>query len=281
MKAAMQDNNALYILQGSAKTFEVHNAETSQKNDQEDDTQLWHSRLGHVGQKRLDVLVKKGCIDKGKVYELKFCEDCVIGKTHKASFGSAQHATKEKLDYIHSNLKVWLYFLKTKDEAFDKFVEWKKMVEIQSERKVKKLRTDNGLKFCNIKFDQFCKSEGVVRHRTCTYTPQQNGVAERLNRTLMNRVRSMLSESGLEQKFWAEAASTTVYLTNRTPSSEIDFDIPEERWTSAVPSLEGLRRFGCVAYVHSTDGKLNSRAKKDIFTGYPEGVKGFRVWLLE
>ncbi|CAA7043751.1 unnamed protein product [Microthlaspi erraticum] len=306
IKASRQDNDTLYVLQGSAKSSEANNAETSQKNNQEDDTQLWHSRLGHVRQKNLDVLVKKGCIEKGKVSELKFCEDCVIGKTHKASFGPAQHVTKEKLDYIHSDLwgspnvppslgrcqyfisftddwsrKVWLYFLKTKDEAFDKFVEWKKMVETQSERKVKKLRTDNGLEFCNIKFDQFCKSEGVVRHKTCTYTPQQNGIAERLNRTLMNKIRSMLSESGLEQKFWAEAASTAVYLTNRTPSSAIEFDIPEERWTSAVPSLESLRRFGCIAYVHSSDGKLNPRTKKGIFTGYPEGVKGFRVWLLE
>lgn len=122
-----------------------------------------------------------------------------------------------------------MYFLKTKDEAFQRFTEWKKMVEVQTERRVKKLRTDNGLEFCNIRFDQFCKDEGIVRHRTCTYTPQQNGVAERLNRSILNKVRSMLSESGLEPKFWAEAVSTAVYLLNRTPSSVIDFEIPEER----------------------------------------------------
>jgi len=71
------------------------------------------------------------------------------------------------------------------------------MVEVQSERKVKRLRTDNGLEFCNHKFNDFCKQEGMVRHRTCTYTLQQNGVAERLKRTIMKNVRSMLSESGL------------------------------------------------------------------------------------
>jgi len=71
------------------------------------------------------------------------------------------------------------------------------MVEVQSERKVKRLCTDNGLEFCNHKFNDFCKQEGMVRHRTCTYTPQQNGVAERLKRTIMKNVRSMLSESGL------------------------------------------------------------------------------------
>lgn len=153
---------------------------------------------------------------------MEFCEDCVIGKTHKVSFGTAQHITEDKLDYVHSDLwgspnvplslsksqyfmsftdnwsrKVWIYFLRTKDEAFEAFIIWKKMVETQSERKVKKFRTDNGLEFCNSKFDEFCKKEGIVRHRTCTYTPQQNGIAERLNRTIMNKVRSMLSESGL------------------------------------------------------------------------------------
>ena len=69
--------------------------------------------------------------------------------------------------------KVWLYFLKFKDEAFQSFVVWKKMIETQSERKVKRLRTDNILEFCNRQFDGFCKEQGIVRHRTCTYTPQK------------------------------------------------------------------------------------------------------------
>nr|AAC62132.1 copia-like retroelement pol polyprotein [Arabidopsis thaliana] len=177
--------------------------------------------------------------------------------------------------------KVWVYFLKTKDEAFASFTEWKKMVETQSERKLKHLRTDNGLEFCNHKFDEVCKKEGIVRHRTCTYTPQQNGVAERLNRTIMNKVRSMLSESGLDKKFWAKAASTAVYLINRSPSSSIENKIPEELWTSAVPNFSGLKRFGCVVYVYSQEGKLDPRAKKGVFVGYPNGVKGFRVWMIE
>lgn len=153
------------------------------------------------------------------------------------------------------------------------------MVETQSERKIKKLRTDNGLEFCNLRFNSFCKDEGVVRHRTCTYTPQQNGVAERLNRTIMNKVRSMLSESGFELKFWAESAATAVYLINRSPSSAINFEVPEERWSSVMPDLTNLKRFGCLAFVHTSDGKLNPRAKRGYFTGYPDGVKGFKVWL--
>lgn len=110
------------------------------------------------------------------------------------------------------------------DEAFDKFVEWKKMVEPQEEKKVKKLRTNNGLELCNYRFDKFCKDAGVVRYRTCTYMPQQNDVVESLNRTIMKKVRSRLSENGLDKKFWAEAASTSIYLINRFLSSAIDFD---------------------------------------------------------
>lgn len=307
MKGERKSN---YVLMGTALKSEACSAQSSSQSLSNDTrlatTRLWHSRLGHVGQKGLEVLAKEGCIDKSSITDLDFYEDCVIGKAHRVSFSTAKHVTKEKLDYVHSDLwgspnvprslgncqyfisftddwsrKVWIYFLKTKDEAFDKFVEWKRMVETQTERKVKKFRTNNGLEYCNIRFDKFCKEEGVVRHRTCTYTPQQNGMAERLNQSIMNKVRSMLSESGLDLKFWAEAASTSVYIINRLPSSAIDFSIPEQRWTSAVPDLSGLRRFGCVVYVHVDQGKLNPRSIKGVFTGYPDGVKGFRVWLID
>jgi len=155
------------------------------------------------------------------------------------------------------------------------------LIENQQDKKLKILRTDNGLEFCNQEFDSFCRKEGVIRHRTCAYTPQQNGVAERMNRTIMNKVRCMLSESGLGKQFWAEAASTAVFLINKSPSSSIEFDIPEEKWTGHPPDYKILKKFGSVAYIHSDQGKLNPRAKKGIFLGYPDGVKGFKVWLLE
>ena len=102
--------------------------------------------------------------------------------------------------------------MKTKDQAFEKFKEWKTLVENQSGFKVKKLRTDNGLEFCNKAFDEFCSDQGIARHKTIPYTPQQNGVVERMNRTILERVRSMLNESGLPKVFWAEAVNTAVYL---------------------------------------------------------------------
>ena len=114
--------------------------------------------------------------------------------------------------------KVWPYFLKHKWKAFSAFKEWKIMIERQTEKKVKILCTDNGMEFCSKQFGNYCKSEGIVKHHTVPYTPQQNGVAERMNRTIISRARCMLSNAGLHRRFWAEAASTACYLINRSPS---------------------------------------------------------------
>ena len=258
----------------------------------------------HTSQKGLELLVKAGYLNQNEVKKLDFCESCVFGKAHKQSFKKGKHTSKEVLEYVHSDLwgspsvvpslaekqyfitfiddysrKVWIYFLKTKDEAFDTFKEWKVEVETQTGRNLKCLRTDNGLEYCNKIFDSYCASTGVKRHMNCVYTPQQNGVSERMNRTIMERVRCMLSESGMEERFWAEAASTTVYLINRSPSSAIDYKLPEELWSGAKPGIKHLRRFGSTAYVHTTKAKTSPRALKGYFVGYPQGTKGFRVWL--
>uniref|UniRef100_A0A1J3ITH4 Retrovirus-related Pol polyprotein from transposon TNT 1-94 n=1 Tax=Noccaea caerulescens TaxID=107243 RepID=A0A1J3ITH4_NOCCA len=241
-----------------------------------------------------------------EIGELGFCESCVLGKSHKQSFSKAKHTTKGILEYVHSDLwgspstpeslggakyfisfiddyskKLWVYFLRTKDEAFNKFKEWKEAVESHTEKRIKCLRKDNGLEFCNTLFDDLCRRSGIKRHRTCTYTPQQNGVLERMNRTIMDKVRSMLAETGLGQEFWAEVTATAVYLINRTPNSTIGFQLPEERWSGQKPDLTHLRRFGCTAYVHTIQEKISPRAVKGTFLGYPFGVKGYRVWLPE
>jgi transposase InsO family protein len=111
--------------------------------------------------------------------------------------------------------------MKHKSEAFS---EWKTMVERQTERKVKKLRTDNGMEFCSNEFESYCKSEGIVRHYTVPHTPQQNGVAERMNRTIISKARCMLSNAGLHRRFWA---STACYLINRSPSIAIEKKTPK------------------------------------------------------
>ncbi|KAG7563868.1 Integrase catalytic core [Arabidopsis suecica] len=293
--------NGLYIMDGNTVMTENCVAESSHGK-----TVLWHSRLGHMGINNMRVLTQKGLVAKDEVRNLDFCEHCIMGKSKKVSFNVGRHNSEKALSYVHADLwgsptvtpsiagnryflsiiddktrKVWLYFLKSKDETFDRFCEWKSLVENQVGKKVICLRTDNGLEFCNSKFDSFCKEHGIERHRTCTYTPQQNGVAERMNRTVMEKVRCLLNESSLEETFWAEAATTASYLINRSPASGIDHNIPEELWLSRKPGYKHLRKFGSIAYVHQDQGKLKPRALKGVIIGYPTGIKGYKIWLLE
>ena len=100
-----------------------------------------------------------------------------------------------------------------------------------------------------------------------------------MNRTILDKVRCMLSESGLPKQSWTEATNTIVYLINRSSCSTINFQTPMSVWTRKKPNLTHLRPFGCIAYIHTNQGKLNPRATKGVFIGYPTGVKGYKVWL--
>jgi len=114
-------------------------------------------------------------------------------------------------------------FLKAKSDAFEAFKEWKILVENQMERKIKYLCTDNGLEFCNEEFNDFYKVHGIARHKTVRHTPQQNGVAERMNRTLLEKACCMLSQTKMSKVFWVEAVHTASHIVNRSPASTIDF----------------------------------------------------------
>ena len=157
----------------------------------------------------------------------------------------------------------------------------KHLLKIKPVGKLKRLRIDNSFEYCNAEFDNYCAKIGIARKHTCTVTPQQNGVAERLNRTLMNKVRCMLNQSGMPKIFWKEAAATAYYVVNRSPYTFLDFKVPEQVWSGYPPSYEHLKPFGCLAYVHVSQGKLNHRAKKAFFLGYSSGVKGYKVWLID
>eukprot|EP00253_Pinus_taeda_P035348 PITA_35348 len=159
--------------------------------------------------------------------------------------------------------------------------EFKALVENETEKKIKVLRIDNGGELCSKEFEEFCKKCGIVGQKTTPYTPQQNGVAEIMNKTLMERERSMLSGVGLGQEFWVEAVDTTCYLVNRSPSSAFEDKTQREVWTGKKPSLSHMKVFGCDAYVHvpkEKRSKLDSKSKKYIFIGYKDGLKGYKLW---
>ena len=143
-------------------------------------------------------------------------------------FGTAIHQTKGILDYVHTGVwgpknvswggkrwfvtfiddysrRVWMYCMRNKNEVLQIFLEWKKMVENQTDRKIKRLRSDNGGEYTYGPFLKVCEDEGIVRHFTVPGKPQQNGVAETMNQMLIEKVRCTLFQAGLSKTFWAEA----------------------------------------------------------------------------
>ena len=124
-------------------------------------------------------------------------------------------------------------------------------------------------------FDDYCKEVGIVKHLTVRHTPQHNGVAKRMNQTLLQRVRCMRLNVGLSKEFWAKAVNTTVYLVNKSPSIVIDLKTAQEVWSGKPSNYFGLHIFGCPTYTHVNNGKLEPRAMKCIFLRYPTAVKGY------
>ena len=269
---------------------------------------IWHRRYGHLGENNLRKLAKDGLVhgfDYDTSKKIDFCEPCVSGRIHRAAFSGNRTRAKEPLGLIHSDLcgkvsstslggaeyfltfiddkshYVWIYLLKNKHEVFQKFLEWKAMVERSTGHKVKILRSDNGGEYTSNKFEDYLKKEGIRHEYTIPKTPEQNGVSERMNRTLVEKVRSMLIDSKLPQRFWAEALSTAAYLLNRSPTKSLNNKTPFEEWTGEKPRVNHLKIFGCLAYTHIPKDerkKLDSKAKKCIFLGYGGLRKGYRLY---
>jgi transposase InsO family protein len=131
--------------------------------------------------------------------------------------------------------------LTRKDEVFETFKKWMMMIEKQTGKKIKRLRTDNGGEFTYGLFMKFCKDKGIARHFTVRNTPQQNGVAKWMIRTLLERSQCMLSDAGLGKEFWAEVVNTACYLVNRSPSTAIDCKTPHEIWSGKFIDYSSLK----------------------------------------
>ena len=186
----------------------------------EDTTKIWHERYGHLRFSGMKTLQNKEMVRELPCFDTQHftCTYCLVGKQSRNLIPKkSTWRAKEVLELIHSDIcglispmttsgkryvlcfiddhsrKGWTYFLKEKSEAFEHFKMFKKLVETETSKKIKCLRTDRGGEYTSNEFSKFCKEEGVRRQLTTAYTTQQNGVAERKNRTVMNMVRSMLS----------------------------------------------------------------------------------------
>ncbi|GJR76718.1 gag-pol polyprotein [Tanacetum coccineum] len=194
------------------------------------------------------------------------------------SLGGAKYFVSFIDDYSR---RCWVYPIKKKSDVFEVFKVYKARVELDSGKKIKCLRTDNGGEYTGDEFDTFCRQEGIKRQFTTAYTPQQNGVAERMNKTLLERARAMLATASLGKSFWAEADNTACYVINRSPSTTVELKTPMEMWTGKPVDYSDLHIFGSPVYVmYNTQEttKLDPKSRKCLFLGYADGVKGYRLW---
>uniref|UniRef100_A0A2N9GH76 Integrase catalytic domain-containing protein n=1 Tax=Fagus sylvatica TaxID=28930 RepID=A0A2N9GH76_FAGSY len=263
----------------------------------------WHARLGHIGKDRMARLAREGLLGPLAKVDLPICEPCLAGKACRKPFGKAVRAT-QPLELIHSdicgpmNVKARhgaSYFLTFIDdytrygyvqliahryEALDCFKRFVAEVENQHEKSLKALRTDRGREYLSDQFKDLCEEKGIRRQLTISNTPQQNGVAERRNRTLLDMVRSMMAQANLPISFLGDALLTAAYILNRVPSQSVS-STPYELWKGEKPNLEHLRPWGSAGFVHSTThkyGKLGPRARKHIFIRYSDSSKGYVMY---
>ena len=298
--------NLFYL---NSTIIKKHNNALSTDDQKKTKETLWHSRYGHLGTENMKLL-RKTKIVKGLDYsissEKEFCKPCVQGKIQRKKFPkTGGKRAKRNLELVHSDVcgkmdvpsisgseyflsfvddksrYTWAYILKHKSDVFQRFIEWKAMVEKQTGKRLKKLRSDNGGEYLSEQFSNYFKKEGICRELTIKKTPEQNGVAERMNRTLEETIRTMLCESNLPKRFWAEALATAVYLRNRSPTKAVIGMTPIESWSGEKPSVDHLKVFGCVCYAHIPKDerkKLDSKARESIFLGYGKEKKGYRLY---
>ncbi|GJT96362.1 putative ribonuclease H-like domain-containing protein [Tanacetum coccineum] len=184
---------------------------------------------------------------------------------------------------VKDNLKrfTWVFFLTTKDETSEILKNFIKEIENLRDKKVKIISSDNVTEFKNKVMDDFCREKGIKREYSVARTPQQNGMAERRKRTLIEAARTMLADSKLPTTFWAEAVSTACYVHNRVLVVKPHNNTPCELFRGLKPTLNFMRPFGChVTILNTLDnlGKFDGKSDEGFFVGYSLSSKDFKVY---
>lgn len=268
----------------------------------------WHARYGHLNFRALHELGAKKMVEGIPTIDRleQFCDGCALGKQHRKAFPSvATYRAKLRLELLHGDLcgpitpitpgggryfmlivddhsrYMWVEILKTKDEAFKLFKKIKSIAENETNAKVKAFRIDRGKEFNSILFNDYCDEQGIRRHLTAPYSPQQNGVVERRNQTVVEMARSLLKSKCMPDMFWGEVVKTAVHILNRAPTRSLDDKTPYEVWYKKKPNVGYFQTFGCLAHVKKlgpATTKLLDRSAPMVFLGYEEGSKAYRVF---
>ena len=268
------------------------------------DYDVWRKHFGHPSK---DVLRRAKEL-KNFPSDLRFpehphlCRGCAEGKLHSKSFPESISQARRPFDLVHSDLKefpvlsyskykffvsflgdcssnTWVVLLRKKSDTLAAFKHFVAMIKTQFNASLKELMSDFGGEYKSKDFDEFLKSSGIQTRTSVPYMHQQNGRAERFNRTLMDKAQALRLEACLPQSWWEFAVLHATFLYNRTPIRRLNWCTPFELIYGVVPDVEHLRVFGCGAYVHIPQdvrvNKLSPRGELMVFLGYPQGVKGY------
>lgn len=299
--------DSLYIIKMNVNFVDLDCNFSSSTERCENLAKLWHRRYGHLGFDNLKLLRRNNLVSgleklKPSDMDNNFCEPCILGKIVRKPFNKKGFRAQKPLQLVHTDVCgpitptswdgynyfvtfiddythfVVVYLLKNKSEVFEKFKAYYNYATNHFERKILKLRADNGGEYISKDLQQFCRDKGVVLQYTIPYNPEMNGVAERMNRTLTDKVRTLLIDSQLPKSLWGEAIYFSAYVTNRSPTASLDVT-PSEMWEGRKPNVENLRVFGSIGYAHipkQIRTKLEPKGVKLRMVGYAPG--GYRLW---
>ncbi|KAJ9556641.1 hypothetical protein OSB04_011255 [Centaurea solstitialis] len=290
--------DGLYTVNLKDNNSEIYHISKRSK-DIEDQTYLWHCRLGHINKKRVELLLKGGFLGNFDYKPFDNCESCLSGKMTKQPFNSENERATDLLEIIHTDVcgpfshvarggyrdfitftddfsrYGYVYLMRHKSETFEKFKEYQNEVQNLLDKRIKFLRSDRGGEYLSDEFDNHLMECGIVSQLTPPYTPQMNGVSERRNRTLLDMVRTMMCHSSLPISFWGHALETAAHILNRAPTKSVE-KTPYELWKGKKPNISFLKIWGCEVYVkRPTSEKLKPKSDKCFFVGYPKTTVGY------
>lgn len=266
----------------------------------------WHARLGHIGDVSIKTMIRKELVVglTNITINKDTCASCLLGKQARRSFPQATtYRISKLLELIHGDLcgpitlstaarnkyifviiddhsrYMWSILLKERGEAFEKFKRFRTIVELETKTRIKCFRTDRGGEFTSTEFNNFCEERGIVRHLTAPYSPQQNGVVEKRNMTLLKMTRSLLKHMSIPNQLWGEAVRHATYLINRVSTRALNDQMPYEVLKGQKPNIAHLRVFGCIGYTKIDSQftkKLDDRSRPLVHLGTEQGSKAYR-----
>ncbi|SGZ03860.1 BQ5605_C032g11026 [Microbotryum silenes-dioicae] len=269
-----------------------------------------HRCLGHLAPSSIQKMVAAGLLEglgagySDEEVEKFVCNACLSAKGHRLPFPDSDSHASERLGLVHSDVlslpersltgkrylvtflddysrKLWAYAIGHKSEVFSVFKTWLAEVELETGATLKVLRTDNGGEYCSRAFTEFCKARGTRRQYSIPRTPQQNGRAERVNRSIVEGILALLADAHLPKTFWEEAAAYFVYCKNLVQHSALDKATPNSVWQGGRTTASALHPFGCAAWLTVAPelrSKLDPKAVRVLFTGYDLASKAFRFY---